>query len=376
MRVALYCHTLRSDWNHGNAHFLRGVVTELQARGHDVRVFEPEDAWSVENLVRDHGQAALRDARTAYPTVLPTVYRPGDHDLDAALDDVDLCLVHEWNEPALVRAIGRVRAGSRRLRVLFHDTHHRSVTDPSSMAAYDLTHYDGVLAFGEVVREIYLDRGWAARVFVWHEAADIRVFYPRAGGEDEGDLVWVGNWGDDERTAELESFLLRPAEDLGLRTLVHGVRYPSSAVRALLRAGIRFGGWLPNFRVPEVFSRHRFTVHVPRRPYAERLPGIPTIRPFEAMASGIPLISAPWTDSEGLFEDGRDYLLATDEAAMRRHMRLLRDDAAARAAIASCARATILARHTCAHRVDELLRIAAALGATTDKPCHLQGAPA
>ena len=30
-KVVLFCHSLRSDWNHGNAHFLRGIATELQA---------------------------------------------------------------------------------------------------------------------------------------------------------------------------------------------------------------------------------------------------------------------------------------------------------------------------------------------------------
>ena len=29
MRVALFYHSLVSDWNHGNAHFLRGIVREL-----------------------------------------------------------------------------------------------------------------------------------------------------------------------------------------------------------------------------------------------------------------------------------------------------------------------------------------------------------
>ena len=43
------------------------------------------------------------------------------------------------------------------------------------------------------------------------------------------------------------------------------------------------------------------TVHVPRRPYVDALPGIPTIRVFEALACGIPLVSAPWRDEEGLF---------------------------------------------------------------------------
>ena len=46
MRVVMFYHSLVSDWNHGNAHFLRGVVAELQSRGHDVRVLEPEDGWS------------------------------------------------------------------------------------------------------------------------------------------------------------------------------------------------------------------------------------------------------------------------------------------------------------------------------------------
>ena len=30
-KIVLFCHSLRSDWNHGNAHFLRGIATELQA---------------------------------------------------------------------------------------------------------------------------------------------------------------------------------------------------------------------------------------------------------------------------------------------------------------------------------------------------------
>jgi len=46
MRVVMFCHSLVSDWNHGNAHFLRGVCAELIARGHSVGVYEPRDAWS------------------------------------------------------------------------------------------------------------------------------------------------------------------------------------------------------------------------------------------------------------------------------------------------------------------------------------------
>src|SRR3712207_4932965 len=138
---------------------------------------------------------------------------------------------------ALVAAVGRHRAAGGGYRLLFHDTHHRSVTARESMAAYDLSHYDGVLAFGDVVRRRYLNEGWAERVWTWHEAADVRVFRPIQGLPREGDLVWIGNWGDEERTAELERFLIGPVEALRLRARVHGVRYPAAARARLARGG-------------------------------------------------------------------------------------------------------------------------------------------
>jgi spore maturation protein CgeB len=357
VKFALFYQSLISDWNHGNAHFLRGIVTELLDRGHGVAVYEPRDSWSVQNLVADHGIAAIEEFHRAFPKVSSTRYDLATLDLDEALDDADVVMVHEWNEHELVRRIGAHHSRNRDYRLFFHDTHHRAVTDPGAMAAYDLSHYDGVLAYGAVIREIYLRRGWAADAWTWHEAADVRVFQPRD-AERISDLVWIGNWGDDERTAELHEFLIEPARDLKLRTRIHGVRYPESAIDDLRRAGIDYAGYLPNHRAPEVFARYRFTIHVPRRPYVETLRGIPTIRPFEAMAFGIPLISAPWDDSEHLFTPGADFLVARNGNEMRKQMRDVMNDDDLADALASHGLATILARHTCAHRVDQLLAIA------------------
>jgi spore maturation protein CgeB len=180
--------------------------------------------------------------------------------------------------------------------------------------------------------------------------------------ERSRDLVWVGNWGDEERSRELAEFLLEPVRVLSLSSQVYGVRYSEEAKSALAAAGAEYRGWLPNFRVPEVFAAARVTVHVPRRPYAGALPGIPTIRPFEALASGIPLISAPWQDSEGLFEPGRDYLVARDGTEMKRQLRAVLEDQALASALAEHGRRTVLDRHTCAHRVEQLLQIGAGLG--------------
>ncbi|MCY1020018.1 CgeB family protein [Pyxidicoccus sp. MSG2] len=366
MRVVLFCHSLLSDWNHGNAHFLRGLVTELAERGHEVRVWEPKDAWSLQHLLAEpRGQEALDAVRVIYPRVRPHRYDAGTLDLDLALDGADVVLVHEWSPPELVQRVGEQRARGGRFRLLFHDTDHHSVTSPEKLAGYDLSHYDGVLAFGDVIRRLYLARGWARRAWTWHEAADTRVFRPLPSVPREEDLVWVGNWGDDERTAELHAFLLGPVKSLGLKARVHGVRYPDAAKRALADAGIQYGGWLPNHEAPWAFARARLTVHVPRGPYASVLPGIPTIRVFEALACGIPLVSAPWEDAEGLFTPGRDFLVARDGAEMERHLRMLLADEGARHELASHGRRTVLARHTCAHRVDELLGICRELGVDT-----------
>jgi spore maturation protein CgeB len=356
-RLVLFCHSLRSDWNHGNAHFLRGIMRAWRSRGMDAAAFEPAAAWSARNLAAAHGEAALDAWQEAYPDLSVTVYDPRRLDLDRALDGADLVLVHEWNEPALVARIAAHRKAGGRYLLLFHDTHHRLVTDPEAIAAFELDGFDGVLAFGAVLAEAYRRRGWGRRVFTWHEAADLGLFHPRPEIERERDLVWIGNWGDDERTAELGEFLVEPIKRLGLSARVHGVRYPAEARAALAEAGIEFAGYLPNFRVPRAFAAAGMTVHVPRRPYATALPGIPTIRVFEALACGIALVSAPWSDIEGLFRPGDDYLVAADGSAMHRHLRALRADPAFAASVAARGRARVLARHSCAHRVDELLAI-------------------
>jgi spore maturation protein CgeB len=355
MKLVLFYHSLVSDWNHGNAHFLRGVVRELLELGHAVEVYEPASGWSLAHLIEAQGQGAIAAFRAAYPELRSRFYTEDELDLERALDGADVAIVHEWNTPALVARIGAA-AARLGVRAYFHDTHHRSVTAPDSMAALDLSGFEGVLAFGAAIAERYRANGWAKRVWVWHEAADVRRFQPLC-REREGDLVWVGNWGDDERTHELQEFVIDPVADLALRARIFGVRYPAHAQQALARAGIAYGGWLANHDVPEVFARYACTVHVPRRAYRDSLPGIPTIRMFEALACGIPLICAPWDDAERLFRPGLDYLVVSDGREMREHLRAVLHSRELRESLAQHGLETIRARHTCAHRARELLSI-------------------
>lgn len=368
MRIVMFYHSIISDWNHGNAHFLRGVVTELLGRGHQVEVYEPKDGWSLTNLLREQGDIALRQFRKMYPLLDGRQYVPDRLNLDLILEDADLVIVHEWNDHEVVRRIGEHRKQHGQYHLLFHDTHHRSVTDVDSMNAYDLSGYDGVLAYGTKIKDIYLASGWTTRAWVWHEAADTQVFFPHSRVDYAGDVVWIGNWGDDERSEEICEFFVEPVKRLRLKGTVFGVRYPEKALKLLAKAGIEYGGWLPNFDVPKVFSKYRMTVHIPRRPYATDLPGIPTIRPFEALACGIPLVSAPWVDCDELFAAGEDMVFAHDGFDMERQLKALLDHPLKTEQMVNNGLKTIRNRHTCSHRVDELVRICSELGMDTGLP--------
>ncbi len=354
LRIVYCAHSIRSDWNNGNAHFLRGLLRGLVALGHSVTALEPADEWSYRNLLGEgeRGQRSLQQFATAYPELDVRAYADLG-ELDPVCAGADIVVVHEWTEPALVDCVIALRA-KHGFRVLFHDTHHRASSSPAQLRRFRIAEFDGVLAFGEVLRRVYREMFGVKHVWTLHEAADTSVFSPQA-AEPERDLVWVGNWGDGERTAELHEFLLEPAR--GLREpLVYGVRYPPEGREALEQAGVAYGGYLPNLDAPGMFARARATAHIPRRQYAAELPGIPTIRVFEALACGIPLVSAPWQDAEQLFCP-HDFAWARTGAEMRAVLREILTDAKAREQRAAQGLATIRAKHTTRHRAEQLAEI-------------------
>ena len=466
MEMRIFAHSWLSDWNHGNAHFLRGLARALVRRGHRLRLYEPLATpwgdWSLSHLIQCEplrAMAAIQQFRSAYPELdvrffvppqaertaaplrangwhaaaarlaesghgaagafrpnlgtqaagalssalgamqsgsgealprpwLETVSTggapggspawPGGNGLSAFADPdapvqslcrqledevrgADVVIVHEWNAPELTEALLQLRHRHRFL-LLLHDTHHRAASQPAELARLPLHQLDGVLVFGESLRRLYERQFGLKRLFVFHEAADVEQFRPDPAQPQAWDLVWIGNWGDDERTQEIEEYLLRPARRLQPRpVLVHGVRYPPPAVRQLEHAGIRYGGYLPNLQAPAVYAASRLTLHIPRSPYRDGLAGIPTIRVFEALACGCPLVTSPWQDEEGLFKAGRDFLVASNGREMTALLLDLLDSDTWRRQLAERGRATILERHTCAHRARQLEEICHAL---------------
>lgn len=360
LSVAYLAHSLRSDWNNGNAHFLRGLMRAMVRMGHNVEAFEPHAAWSIENLRIEHeGLHSLHQFARTYPDISISTYNGAEPAQlwywRNALRGREIVILHEWNPPELAQTLLQLR-DELGFRLLFHDTHHRASSSPDQMRLFGIDRFDGVLAFGKALQDIYRERFGIPRVWVLHEAADTSVFHPQD-AEKTMDVVWIGNWGDEERSQEIRDFMLRPASELRCRKFtVYGVRYPEEGLAALRHAGVEFCGYLPNLDAAATYARAQLTLHIPRQQYAAALKGIPTIRVFEALACGIPLISAPWEDSERLFREG-DLSFAKDTTEMAGAIENLLNDPAEAEAQASHGRETILARHTCAHRAAELTLI-------------------
>lgn len=360
-RIAYVAHAIRSDWNNGNAHFLRGLLRALNHAGHQVTAFEPETEWSIRNLrAEPSGSESLAQFHAEYPDLKVIPYAASESDdrsfWDTQLRGVDAVILHEWNPAALAHLLLELR-GALGFSLLFHDTHHRASSSPEQIGLFRLAEFDGVIAFGDALRRLYRDRFNIRRVWTLHEAADTSVFYPRTTETKDCDCVWIGNWGDDERALEIERFLLRPAALLPQYSFsIFGVRYPADGRDALSQAGVTYGGYLPNLTSPIVYSRSRLTVHIPRQQYSQVMDGIPTIRVFEALACGIPLISAPWQDSEGLFREG-DLTWAHSCSEMKTAIELLLSDPARARDQAARGRETVLEKHTCDHRAVELTSI-------------------
>jgi len=357
LRLRFFAHSWRSDWNHGNAHFLRGLVDEVRRSGHEVRCYESEGAWSFVNLLHEElALQSLQQFEALFPDLDVRVFGSDPaRFLEAELKDADVVVVHEWNSPELAQKIleFRKRFG---FRVLFHDTHHRSYTQPEQIARFPIPEFDGVLAFGEAIRRIYLDAFGARRAWTFHEAADTARFFP-ASDLDGNEVNWIGNWGDDERTRELQEFLIEPLAAVRPEAAVYGVRYPENAKHQLRSAGIDYRGYLPNLAAPAAYARCALTLHIPRRCYANGLSGIPTIRMFEAFACGVPLLCSPWHDVEELFRPNVDFVCVPDGGAMKAEIAHLLKDEQARHQLSQNALETIRQRHTCGHRARQFEEI-------------------
>ena len=329
MRIVFFSHSLLSDWNHGNAHFLRGVVAELHAarprrRASTSRATPGASRTCSPSTARRRSTRFRARLSRRSPARATTRRRSTSTARSTAPTS---CSSTSGTTPTWCGASARTARGTAAIALLFHDTHHRvGHRRPRRWPPTTSTHYDGVLAFGDVLRDLYLrPRLGAARLDLARGGRHPRL--PPAPGDRARRATSSGSATGATTSAppSCTSSCIEPVRDAAACTArVHGVRYPDEARAALAAAGIDYAGWLPNFRGAARSSPAiAVTVHVPRRPYVEALPGIPTIRAFEALACGIPLVSRALGRRRGaVHARAATYLVAARRRARcARHLR-------------------------------------------------------
>ena len=345
MRIVYFSHSLASCWNHGNAHFLRGVLRELIARGHEVAAFEPAGGWSLREPPRaTTARRASPPSARAYPELVAARYDADARPRRGARRR------RPRDRARVERARARRRARPARAGAAAAS---RSCSTTPTTARSATRRRSRALRPRRLRRRARLRRGararstrrwgWGERVWIWHEAADTRAV-PSACRRGAARAAWSGSATGATTSAapSCESFLLEPgAAARAARSTSTACAIPSrrcAALRGARRRATAAGcptRGAGGLRAP---PRDRPRAAPALRRGAARHPDHPRLR-----GAGLrhPAVSAPWRDAEGLFRPGDDFLVARDGAEMARHLAALsrRRRTCARSLVAQRARA-------------------------------------
>jgi spore maturation protein CgeB len=345
-RVAFFGSSLLSAYWNGAATYYRGIVRELDAHGVDVTFFEPDaydrqqhrdiepPAWA-RSVVYRATEAGVHQALDAARGADFVVKTSGVGVFDALLEEAVLSIAPEralfWDVDAPV-TLARVQANPA-------DPFRRAIRQYALVFTY---------GGGPPVVDAYHALGARDCVPIYN-AVDVDTHHPaEPDTRFAGDLNLLVNRLPD-REARIEEFFFRPARQLGDRQFTLGGNgWDPAQVPSNVRA------------VGHVYTadHNRFNcsslavLSVNREDMA-RIGYSPATRVFEAAGAAACMITDRWTGLEQFFEPGTEVLVASGGEEVVEHLAAL-TPARARA-IGQAAYRRVLAEHTYAHRVDQVL---------------------
>lgn len=344
LRIVILGLSLMSSWGNGHATTFRGLVRELDARGHDVLFLERDVPWYAQN----------RDLPA--PPYGRTVLYDGMGDLQkrftADVRDADAVIVGSYVPEGVT--VGRwVQQTAQGVRA-FYD-----IDTPVTLAklargecdylAPDLIPgYDVYLSFagGPALAQLEAQYG-SPRAHALYCSVDPALYFPE-GHSPEWDLGYMGTYSDDRRPP-LDRLLLEPARRRPEgRFVVAGPQYPAGMEWPANVVRIEH---LPPAEHRAFYNRQRFTLNITRADMIA-IGFSPSVRLFEAAACGVPILSDYWEGLDTFFALGTEILVTRTPEQTLEFLRELPEDE--RQAIGARARTRVLAAHTAAHRAAEL----------------------
>jgi spore maturation protein CgeB len=344
LRIVIIGLTITSSWGNGHATTYRGLVRELDARGHDVTFLERDAPW----------YARARDL--ADPPYGRTELYADRADLEGRFGEevraADAVLVGSYVHEGI--EVGEWVTSQATGVTAFYD-----IDTPITLArlgnggidylsAALVPRYGLYLSFtgGPTLERLEREFG-SPMARALYCSVDPAVHGPD-GGPTQWDLGYLGTYSDD-RQPGLERLLLEVARDApDRRFVVAGPQYPES-VR--WPANVERIEHVPPERHRSFYGAQRFTLNLTRDDM-KRAGYAPSVRLFEAAACGVPIVSDEWPGLETFFRPGEEILVADGPRAVRAY--LVDMPEAERSAIGARGRAVVMARHTAAHRAAEL----------------------
>jgi spore maturation protein CgeB len=347
MRIVVFGLSVTSAWGNGHASTYRSLLKALARRGHEILFLERDVPWYAEN--RD-----LPTPRFARVELYRT--RAELDRFTAEIASADLVIVGSY-VPEGVEIADLVLREARGVRA-FYDIDTPITLDALEVGDAEYLRRDQVPRFdiyfsfsgGPVLDRLEREFGAAeARPLYCSIEADADAPPPPLAPESWR-LGYLGTYSED-RQSGLEMRLLEPARRLpGIRFVVAGAQFPAATVWP---ANVDRIEHVPPAEHQTFFAAQRYTLNVTRR--AMIAAGYsPSVRLFEAAASGVPIVSDPWPGLETFLAPGREILVTRSAAETMDVLVDLPDTE--RRAIAARARQRILAQHTSDHRAAEVER--------------------
>jgi spore maturation protein CgeB len=349
VKIVIFGLSITSSWGNGHATTYRGLVRELDARGHDVLFLERDASWYADN--RDLPKPPY--GRTVvYRTIAELKRRFARHVRDAGVVIVGSYVP---NGIEIGRWVTRVAKGVK----AFYDID-TPVTlsklqhgDTDYLTRALIPKYDLYLSFtgGPTLERLQQEYGSpAARAL--YCSFDPALYYPEA-MPLRWDLGYMGTYSDD-RQPTLERLLLEPARRLPRsKFVVAGPQYPTTIVWP---KNVQRKAHCAPKQHRKFYSAQRYTLNVTR---ADMIAAghSPSVRLFEAAACGTPIISDAWPGLDKLFKPRREILIARGPKDTLAYLNDMSESE--RREIGLRARERVLADHTAAHRAAQLERYVA-----------------
>lgn len=363
LRIVFLGLSLSSSWGNGHATTYRALLRALARRGHDLLFLERDQPWYGRNRDLAHPDfCALR------------FYSEVDSlsDYGREIRDADAVVLGSYVPQGIdvAKFIQRTAEGL----TAFYDID--TPVTLAKLATGDLEYvspavirgFDLYLSFSAGPALTLLERRYGARkarpLFC---SADVSAYKPRRRTLSY-DLGYLGTYSED-RQLGLERLLLAAARRLPQhRFIVAGPLYPEEIAWP---ANVRRVEHIPPASHARFYQSCRYTLNLTRADMA-RLGHSPSVRLFEAAASGTPIISDVWEGLDDIFEPGLEIILADSTEQVCAVLTGWREHR--RRELAARARQRFLAQHTPEHRASELeslLRGATAQEHRRERPAAL-----